>query len=76
MNDRAVKRPGAQGQRSGHALTWPAVVVTGMAAVGGLVWSARRRSGGGRHEMPDLPGAHEDGTFHVTPDGELEDFRR
>ncbi|KGI69563.1 hypothetical protein MJO55_21430 [Mycolicibacterium rufum] len=47
-------------------------VVAGVSAVGALVWSSRRRSAGGRHEMPDLPGAHEDGTFHVTPDGRLQ----
>ncbi|MEH3141354.1 MAG: hypothetical protein PGN37_14485 [Mycobacterium kyogaense] len=47
------------------------LAVAAVSAVGGVVWSARRRSAGGRHEMPDLPGAHEDGTVHVTPNGQI-----
>lgn len=39
-----------------QVLMWPAIIVVAVAAV---VWFARRRSAGGRHEMPDLPGAHE-----------------
>jgi hypothetical protein len=39
--------------------------------VGGLVWFMRRRSAGGRHEMPDMPGAHEDGDVHVESDRQL-----
>ncbi len=35
---------------------WPVLVI---AAVGGAVWFLRNRPGSGRHEMPDLPGAHE-----------------
>jgi hypothetical protein len=54
-----------------EVLMWPTVIVAGASSVGGLVWFLRRRSGGGRHEMPDLPGAHEDGDVHVEPDGQL-----
>ena len=57
---------------SARDVFWRTVVVAGVSTVGALVWSSRRRSAGGRHEMPDLPGAHEDGTFHVTPDGRLQ----
>lgn len=54
-----------------QALMWPALTAAGMLAIGGLVWFLRHRSAGGRHEMPDLPGAHEAGTVHVEPDGKL-----
>ncbi|BBY18365.1 hypothetical protein [Mycolicibacterium litorale] len=37
---------------------WPTLVITGVAAVGGVVWLLRRRSAGGRHELPESPGAH------------------
>jgi hypothetical protein len=50
---------------------WPTAVAAGMLAVAGLVWILRHRYAGGRHEMPDLPGAHETGTVHVEPDGRL-----
>ncbi len=52
-------------------LIWPTVIATGLLSVSGLVWFLRRRRAGGRHEMPDLPGAHEDGTVHVEPDGQI-----
>ena len=52
-------------------LAWPTVIAAGATSVGVLVWFLRRRSTGNRHEMPDLPGAHEDGTVHVEPDGQL-----
>ena len=54
-----------------QALMWPTVIAAGMLGVGGLVWFLRYRSAGGRHEMPDLLGAHEAGTVHVEPDGRL-----
>jgi hypothetical protein len=54
-----------------QALMWPTVIAAGVLTVGGLVWFLRYRSAGGRHEMPDLPGAHEAGTVHVEPDGRL-----
>jgi hypothetical protein len=54
-----------------QVLMWPTVVAAGMLSVGGLVWLLRRRYTGGRHEMPDSPGAHEAGTVHVEPDGRL-----
>ena len=50
---------------------WPTVIAAGVLSVGGLVWFLRQRSAGGRHEMPDTPGAHEDGDVHVEPDGQL-----
>lgn len=37
---------------------WPTLVVTGAVAVAGAVWYLRRRSAGGRHELPESPGAH------------------
>lgn len=54
-----------------QVLAWPTVIAAGATSVGVLVWFLRRRSAGNRHEMPDLPGAHEDGTVHVDPDGQL-----
>jgi len=54
-----------------QALVWPTVIAGGATAVGVLVWFLRRNSVGNRHEMPDLPGAHEAGTVHVEPDGQL-----
>ena len=54
-----------------QALAWPTVIAAGATSVGLLVWFLRRDSAGSRHEMPDLPGAHEDGTVHVEPDGQL-----
>lgn len=62
----------ADSTTSPRELLWRTVIVAGVSTVGALVWSSRRRSAGGRHEMPDLPGAHEDGTAHVTPDGRLQ----
>lgn len=54
-----------------QALTWPTIVAAGMMSAGALVWILRRRNAGGRHEMPDTPGAHETGTMQVEPDGRL-----
>jgi hypothetical protein len=54
-----------------EVLMWPTVFAAGVSSVGGLVWLLRRRSAGGRHKMPDTPGAHEDGNVHVEPDGQL-----
>jgi hypothetical protein len=54
-----------------EVLMWPTVIGAGVSSVAGLVWFLRRRSAGGRHEMPDMPGAHEDGELHVEPDGQL-----
>ncbi|MFG1929238.1 hypothetical protein ACGFK1_01080 [Mycobacterium sp. NPDC048908] len=52
-------------------LMWPAVIAVGVFSVGGVVFVLRRRSAGGRHEMPDTPGAHETGTVSVAPNGGL-----
>jgi len=54
-----------------QALMWPTVIAAGVSSVGGLVWILRRRHAGGRHEMPNTPGAHEVGTVHIEPDGRL-----
>jgi hypothetical protein len=54
-----------------QVLTWPALIAAGVLSLGGLVWILRRRYAGGRHEMPDTPGAHEAGSVHVEPDGRL-----
>jgi hypothetical protein len=54
-----------------QVLMWPTVIAAGLSSIGGLVWFLRRRSAGGRHEMPDTPGAHEAGTVHVEPNGRL-----
>jgi hypothetical protein len=37
---------------------WPTLIVTGVAVAAGAVWLLRRRSAGGRHELPEVPGAH------------------
>ncbi len=57
--------------RLGQVLMWPTVIAAGVSSVGGLVWILRRRYAGGRHEMPDTPGAHEVGTVQIAPDGRL-----
>ena len=54
-----------------QVLVWPTVIAAGVSSVGGLVWILRRRYAGGRHEMPDTPGAHEVGTVQIQPDGRL-----
>jgi hypothetical protein len=55
----------------GQVLMWPALIAVGVSSVGGLVWLLRHRSAGGRHEMPETPGAHEEGTLHVAANGGL-----
>jgi hypothetical protein len=54
-----------------QVLTWPALIAAGALSLGGVLWILRRRYAGGRHEMPDTPGAHEAGSVHVEPDGRL-----
>ncbi|HKV21806.1 MAG TPA: hypothetical protein VJR50_22460 [Mycobacterium sp.] len=54
-----------------QVLLWPTVVAAGALSVAGVVLIVRRGRGGGRHEMPDTPGAHEDGTVHVESDGQI-----
>jgi hypothetical protein len=49
-----------------QVLMWPMIIV---GAVGALVWFLRGRSAGGRHEMPDLPGAHEAGAVDPQANG-------
>ncbi len=71
---RHAQRRFVKGQRRlwlAGVLMWPTVIAAGVTSVVGLVWFLRRRSNGGRHEMPDTPGAHEDGKVHVEPDGQL-----
>ncbi|AKK26309.1 hypothetical protein [Mycobacterium sp. EPa45] len=52
-----------------QTLVWPTVIVGAILAVGAVVWFVQRRSGGGRHEMPDTPGAHKAGvTAAQTPE--------
>ncbi|AQT82048.1 hypothetical protein B1R94_26565 [Mycolicibacterium litorale] len=43
-------------------LTWPTIIAAAVVSVAALIWLRQRRSAGGRHEMPDLPGAHEAGS--------------
>lgn len=50
-----------------QVLMWPTVIAMAGLAVGGLVWFLRRPSTGGRHEMPETPGAHEAGTMPTEP---------
>ena len=54
-----------------QVLMWPTVIAAGVSSVGGLVRILRRRYAGGRHEMPDTPGAHEVGTVQIAPDGRV-----
>jgi hypothetical protein len=49
-----------------QVLMWPTILVAAVLSAGVLVWFLRRRSTGGRHEMPDLPGAHEADTVGST----------
>ncbi|KAA0110216.1 hypothetical protein CIW47_08460 [Mycolicibacterium sp. P1-5] len=50
-------------------LMWPTMILVAILSVGAVVWFVQRRSGGGRHEMPDTPGAHE----AVVTDSETQD---
>jgi hypothetical protein len=52
-----------------QALMWPTIIVAAVVSAGALVWFLRRRSAGGRHEMPDPAGAHEAGTVDPQSDG-------
>ncbi|OBF36726.1 hypothetical protein A5724_12720 [Mycobacterium sp. ACS1612] len=54
-----------------EVLMWPAAIVSGVLAVGGLLYVLRRRTPEGRHVMPETPGSHETGTVHIEPDGSL-----
>jgi len=54
-----------------QVLMWSTVIAAGVSAAGCLVWILRRRYAGGRHEMPDMPGAHEGRTVQIEPDGRL-----
>ncbi|GAC1635660.1 MAG: hypothetical protein NVS4B6_02860 [Mycobacterium sp.] len=54
-----------------QVLIWPAVIAAGASLVAGLLWFLRHRSAGGRHEMPDTPGAHEAGIGKVAPNSGL-----
>ncbi|KUI28800.1 hypothetical protein [Mycobacterium sp. GA-2829] len=47
---------------------WPTLIVTGVAVVAGVVLVLRRRSAGGRHEMPESPGAHRAETDGQAPE--------
>jgi hypothetical protein len=58
-----------------QVLMWPTIVAAALLSVGGLMWIFRRRYTGGRHEMPDTPGAHETGTVQMQPDGRLSDVQ-
>ncbi|SBS78668.1 conserved hypothetical protein [uncultured Mycobacterium sp.] len=49
-----------------QVLMWPTIIVGALLSAGALMWFLRRRSAGGRHEMPDLPGAHEAGAVGST----------
>ncbi|PND55776.1 hypothetical protein CRM90_21275 [Mycobacterium sp. ENV421] len=44
-----------------QVLMWPTIILGAVVSVGVGVWFLQRRSGGGRHEMPETPGAHEAG---------------
>jgi hypothetical protein len=53
----------------GQVLLGLTALAAGLVTIGGIVWFVRRPAGG-RHEMPDFPGAHETGTVHVESDGQ------
>lgn len=50
-------------------LMWPTIVVGAILSAGAVVWLLQRRSSGGRHEMPDTPGAHEVGVVDASTNG-------
>jgi hypothetical protein len=52
-------------------LTWPVLITAGVFVLGGVALAMRRRYAGGRHVLPDTPGAHEAGSVHVESDGQL-----
>ncbi len=58
-----------------QALMWPTVIVGAVVAAGALVRFLRTRSAGGRHEMPDLPGAHEAGAVDPQANGQASEVR-
>jgi hypothetical protein len=49
---------------------WPTLIVTGVATAVAAVWLLRRRSAGGRHELPEAPGAHRVETVAAEHDGQ------
>jgi hypothetical protein len=53
-----------------QVLMWPTIIVGAVVAVGALGWFIRSRSAGGRHQMPDLPGAHEAGVADPQANGQ------
>jgi hypothetical protein len=59
-----------------QVLMWPTTIVGALVAVGALVWFLRSRSAGGRHEMPDLPGAHEAGVVDPQSNCQASEFAR
>ena len=59
-----------------QVLMWPMIIVGAVVAVGTLVWFLRSRSAGGRHEMPDLPGAHEAGVVDPQANGQASESAR
>ncbi len=52
-----------------QVLMWPTLIVGTVVSVGVGVWFLQRRSGGGRHEMPENPGAHEAGVVTAEAGG-------
>jgi hypothetical protein len=59
-----------------QVLIWPIIIVGAVAAAGALVRLLRSRSAGGRHEMPDLPGAHEAGVVDPQANGQASEAAR
>ena len=51
-------------------MMWPTIVIGAVAAAGGIAWFLRSRSAGGRHQMPDSPGAHQAGALDAQANGQ------
>ncbi|MCK0177194.1 MULTISPECIES: hypothetical protein [Mycobacteriaceae] len=52
-------------------LMWPTVLLTGAGVVAAVALVVRRRSRGGRHELPETPGAHRADGDAAGTDGQL-----
>lgn len=50
-------------------LMWPTVLLTGAGVVAVVALVLRRRNEGGKHELPETPGAHRAGADNVDGSG-------
>ncbi|MBO0678464.1 hypothetical protein JRC04_13425 [Mycolicibacterium sp. S2-37] len=52
-------------------LMWPTVLLTGAGVLAVVALVVRRRADGGKHELPETPGAHRAGAENADANGQL-----